>query len=221
MSYPVVETFASINGESCRAGEPAFFIRFRGCNLYCAYCDTAWANTSDAPARMMTAEELTELADVSGITDVTLTGGEPLLQKELGELIALLMQHGHRVEIETNGSLPIAPLCNGDYRPVFTLDYKLPCSGMEQHMLTEENYSMLIPDDAVKFVSGSLGDLECAAQIIMKYRLTDRCQVFISPVFGAIDPKDIAAFLIEHKLNRVRLQLQLHKLIWSPDQRGV
>ena len=220
MSFPVAEKFVSINGESVRAGEVAAFIRFRGCNLSCSFCDTKWANQPDCPSEWMSADELTAWADATGITDVTLTGGEPLLQKEIGCLIERLTASGHRVEIETNGSVSVEALSRLSPRPVFTLDYKLPSSGMEAAMLTE-NYSCLAPEDSVKFVSGSREDLERAAEIIADYHLTERCHVFISPVFGKIDPADIVSFLLEHKLNGVRLQLQLHKFIWDPDRRGV
>lgn len=220
MSLPVAEKFVSINGESTRAGEPAVFVRFRGCNLSCTYCDTRWANSPNGPAVMMTAEEIAEYADSTGITDVTLTGGEPLLQPEIGDVIEALIRSGHRVEIETNGSIPIEKFCKCEYRPVFTLDYKLPGSGMESSMLTE-NYRFLEGEDAVKFVSGSMADLERAEEIIKKYSLTEKCRVYISPVFGKIDPVQIVEFMIERKLNGVRLQLQLHKFIWDPDRGGV
>lgn len=218
--YPVAELFASINGESVRAGEPAVFVRFRGCNLACSYCDTKWANRPDCPVRMMTAEEIADYADRAGIADVTLTGGEPLLQKELDVLISRLTASGHRVELETNGSVSVEALSRLDPRPVFTLDYKLPGSCMESAMLTE-NYRFLAKEDSVKFVSGSREDLERAAEIIERYRLTEKCSVFISPVFGKIDPADIVAFLLERRMNGVRLQLQLHKFIWDPEKRGV
>ena len=218
--YPVAELFASINGESVRAGEPAVFVRFRGCNLACSYCDTKWANRPDCPVRMMTAEEIAEAADQTGIADVTLTGGEPLLQKDPDVLISRLTASGHRVELETNGSVSVEALSRLEPRPVFTLDYKLPGSGMESAMLTE-NYRFLAKEDSVKFVSGSRKDLERAAEIIERYRLTEKCSVFISPVFGKIDPADIVAFLLERRMNGVRLQLQLHKFIWDPEKRGV
>lgn len=218
--FPVAERFISINGEAARAGEPAVFVRFRGCNLACPYCDTKWANRPDCPVTMMSAEEIASYADESGIVDVTLTGGEPLLQKDIRVLIERLGSSGHRIEIETNGSVSVEELSRMDPRPVFTLDYKLPSSGMESAMLTE-NYRFLMPEDSVKFVSGSEKDLERAADIIEEYKLNKRCGVFISPVFGAIDPEEIVDFLIRRRLNGVRLQLQLHKFIWDPEKRGV
>ena len=220
MSFPVVEKFVSINGEGPRAGELAAFIRFRGCNLNCSYCDTRWANTGSAPAEMLTASELTEWVNSTGVTNVTLTGGEPLLQQDIGELTDMLISSGHFVEIETNGSVSVAELSARKLRPAFTLDYKLPDSGMEQHMLTE-NYTYLRECDAVKFVSGSISDLKRAAAVISEYGLTAKCRVYLSPVFGRIEPAEMVEFMKSHALNGVKLQLQLHKFIWSPDERGV
>lgn len=218
--FAVAEKFVSINGESVRAGEPAVFIRFRGCNLNCSYCDTGWANSTSANAEMLSTDELIAYVGETGITNVTLTGGEPLLRENIYELIEALMEDGKRVEIETNGSIFIGKLSEKPFRPVFTLDYKLPGSGCEDSMLTE-NYKFLQKDDAVKFVSGSTEDLERAKEIIERYGLSEKCRVYISPVFGKIDPADIVGFMIKNKMNDARLQLQLHKFIWDPDKRGV
>lgn len=217
---PVVEKFISINGEGAHAGELAAFIRFRGCNLSCSYCDTCWANTENAPAEYESIEELTAWAAESEVHNVTLTGGEPLLQKECGALAELLIKNGCRVEIETNGSISLERLAAAEYRPIFTMDYKLPSSGMEEFMCID-NFRLLDCHDTVKFVSGSIADLEKAAELIDTYKLTERCHVFISPVFGEIEPADIVDFMEEHKMNGVRLQLQFHKFIWEPTRRGV
>ncbi|MBR4015278.1 MAG: putative 7-carboxy-7-deazaguanine synthase QueE [Anaerotignum sp.] len=218
--YPVVEKFISINGEGTRAGELAAFIRFRGCNLNCSYCDTRWANTHDAPAEYFTAEALARWVKETNVTNVTLTGGEPLLQEEIKVLIALLIEQGNSVEIETNGSVSLASFAQMERRPVFTMDYKLPASGMEGFMCME-NFGLLKKQDTVKFVSGSMQDLERAAKIIEQYALLSRCHVYISPVFGKLNPADIVEYMIARNLNGVRLQLQLHKFIWDPDQKGV
>ncbi len=218
--YPVAEKFISINGEGTRAGELAVFIRFRGCNLRCSYCDTAWANSDSAPTVMTSARELAGYADRSGIRNVTLTGGEPLLQKDISALVQLLGAGGHSVEIETNGAVSVAKLAAGKYRPVITMDYKLPSSGMEKYMMTG-NFSVLCRKDTVKFVTGSTEDLERAAVITEEYSLTERCNVYLSPVYGAIDPADMVEFMKSRAMNGVRLQLQLHKYIWDPGRRGV
>lgn len=216
----VVEKFISINGEGTRAGELAVFIRFQGCNLRCSYCDTMWANEPDCPYESMTPEQVDAYVRSTGITNVTLTGGEPLLQKELPALLALLLRDGTlRVEIETNGAVHLAPFC-GKYRPVFTMDYKLPSSGCEGGM-KPENLELLAPEDTVKFVSGSLADLERALEIIQKYDLTNRCHVYLSPVFGSIQPADMVSYMMAHHMNEVRLQIQMHKVIWDPNKRGV
>ena len=216
----VVEKFVSINGEGQRAGEPAAFVRFQGCNLCCSWCDTKWANEPDCPYEEMSPAEVAAWADETGITNVTLTGGEPLLQKEMGELLPLLLaDKKHRVEIETNGSVDISPFCI-KARPAFTLDYKLPGSGCEARMNTA-NYGLLRPEDTVKFVIGSREDLERAKEIMEQYGLIGRCQVYLSPVFGQIEPAEMAEFLTEHRMNGVRMQIQIHKVIWDPEKRGV
>ena len=220
ISFPVAEKFVSINGEGVCAGELAVFIRFRKCNLCCSYCDTKWANSDSAPAEMLSAEQIAAYVDETGVKNVTLTGGEPLLQQDIYTLIEMLMASGHRVEIETNGSIPLNELAHKPYRPVFTMDYKLPSSSMEGFMCTD-NFELLGNDDTVKFVSGSLSDLERAAEIIDRFSLTERCHVYISPVFSDISPAQIVDFMKDRKLNDIRLQLQLHKYIWDPEKRGV
>lgn len=219
--YPVTETFVSINGEGTHAGELAAFVRFRGCNLNCSYCDTRWSCTLDAPVKWMSAEDILTWILSTGISNITLTGGEPLLQENLYKLLQRFSSHAElSVEIETNGSMDIRPFIDLPRRPTFTLDYKLPSSGMEAFMKCS-NYAYLQPKDTVKFVSSSIDDLNRMLEIIDCWHLTNRCHVYISPVFGAIDPADIVEFMKLHQLNQVRLQLQMHKFIWSPNTKGV
>lgn len=216
----VVESFVSINGEGSRAGELAVFIRFHGCNLRCSYCDSMYANEPDAPYKTQTPEEIYDYIRSTGVTNVTLTGGEPLLEPEISSLLALLLADSTlSVEIETNGAVDLLPFC-AEKRPLFTMDYKLPSSGFESAMVTG-NFALLETQDTVKFVSGSREDLERALEIIEAYDLLNRCHVYFSPVFGAIQPVEIVNFLIEHRLNRARLQIQMHKVIWDPMKRGV
>ena len=172
----VVEKFTSINGEGTRAGELAVFVRFKGCNLRCSYCDTMWANEPDCPYEEETPEEILNYVLGTGIRNVTLTGGEPLLQKDIRELIHVLLQAGLQVEIETNGAVSLSAFC--EERPVFTMDYKLPSSGCEEHMITE-NMELLEKDDTVKFVCGSQEDLQKALDVIQTYDLTNRCHVYL------------------------------------------
>lgn len=218
--FSVVEKFISINGEGAHAGELAAFIRFQGCNLKCSFCDTKWANSSLTETQFFTAEELTNWVCDKNVDNVTLTGGEPLLQENIYELIALLTEKGKRVEIETNGSVALEEYAALKNRPVFTMDYKLKSSNMEQFM-QKDNFSLLKESDTVKFVSGSKQDLESALEIIERYSLISKCHVYFSPVFGKLEPSEIVDFMINNNLNGVRLQLQMHKFIWEPNRRGV
>ena len=218
--YKIAEKFVSINGEGPRAGELAVFLRFCGCNLNCGYCDTRWANVADVKYELVSAEELVAYVKSTGVKNVTLTGGEPLLQSDIAHLIELLGASGAEVEIETNGSVPLKNIVSLSPRPAVTADYKLPSSGMEKYMLTE-NFSYLTLQDAIKFVVGDKRDLARAEEIINEYGLNEKCRVYFSPVFGKINYEEITEFMKERKLNGVRLQLQLHKIIWEPDMRGV
>jgi len=220
------EIFVSINGEGPLAGQLSVFVRLCGCNLHCAYCDTSWANLPGADHICLSADEICRRVQETGIDNVTLTGGEPLLQSGSGKLIEMLCRDcGRHVEIETNGSIDLSPFAAlrrgwGDGLLSFTMDYKLPCSGMESSMLIS-NFSILTPADTVKFVAGSISDCERAREIIARYNLIGRCNIYISPVYGSIDPADIVGFMETYHLNGVNLQLQLHKIIWDPDMRGV
>ncbi len=217
----VVEKFVSINGEGTKAGQLAVFVRFKGCNLACEYCDTKWANEPDAPAQQMTAQEILEYVLSTGVKNVTLTGGEPLLRDGIEDVISLLADNGVNVEIETNGSIPLNNVRNLQKENVtFTMDYKLSCSGMENAINTD-NFKLLNKNDTVKFVAGSHGDLVRTKQIIDKYKLQGRCSLYISPVFGMIELEDIVEFMKENKMNDVNMQVQLHKIIWAPDKKGV
>lgn len=217
----VVEKFVSINGESRRAGQLAVFIRFRGCNLDCTYCDTKWANINSCPAEEMTPYEIYEYIKSTGVTNVTLTGGEPLIQKDIDILLKILSEDKELyVEIETNGSIDVSFVKKIKNTPSLTMDYKSISSGMCNKMLMD-NYKYIDERDTVKFVCGSHEDLERAYEIINEYDLAKRCAVYISPVFGEIELDYIVDFMKERKLNGVNMQLQMHKYIWSPDEKGV
>ncbi len=219
--FHVAETFVSINGEGTRAGQLSVFVRFTGCNLRCSFCDTMWANHTDAPHTRMTTTEICDAVRKTGVHNVTLTGGEPLLREGMAELLQKLTENpAQHVEIETNGSVDLTPFLGISPAITFTMDYKLPGSGMETQMHTP-NFALLTKGDTVKFVAGSRTDLNRALEIIRQYDLTHRCHVYLSPVFGRIQPVEIVEFMQEHVLNDVTMQLQMHKIIWDPDQRGV
>lgn len=220
-NYKVVEIFSSINGEGPRAGQLAIFIRMQGCNLNCTYCDTRWANGEDCRFHWTTTEEILDLVRQMQIKNVTITGGEPLLQENILELLtALSGESGIRVEIETNGSVSIAPFAKMDRPPSFTMDYKLPGSG-EEAAMCEENFSYLTAEDTVKFVVRDYNDLCRAQQVMEQYGLIGRCRVYFSPVYGEIELEDIVNFMKARRLNDVTLQLQMHKIIWDSEMRGV
>ena len=219
--YQVVETFISINGEGKKAGRLAMFIRLKGCNLDCSYCDTKWANERKAPFEWMTSKQITDRIVESGVQLVTLTGGEPLMNDNIGELIgSILMIPQVELEIETNGSMPIRFYKERDARLSMTMDYKLPSSFMEESMCLE-NMEYLKPWDVVKFVIGSREDLERAKEIIERFSLCEKAIVYFSPVFGKIEPVEIVEFMKEEHLNKVRFQIQIHKVVWDPEKTGV
>ena len=223
--YQVVEIFTSINGEGTKAGQLATFVRMAGCNLSCSYCDTSWANQTDTSYQIMREQEIYETVKQAGVRNVTLTGGEPLYRDSVSGLLeALLQDDTIWVEIETNGSVALEKYQQlaekYDGRLTFTMDYKLPDSGMEEGMCLK-NFSVLLPKDTVKFVCSSMEDLKKAHHIMQQYQLIDRCHLYLSPVWGNIDPADMVEYLKEQKLNGVTLQLQLHKIIWDPNARGV
>ena len=240
--FNVVEHFASINGEGVRAGELAVFVRFRGCNLDCSYCDTRWANDVNAKAAKMSVSDIVKAVEDVKIDNVTLTGGEPLIQAGIDKLIAQLLISGRNVEIETNGSIDInkvrenvkdnlttamnGQVINDIYDKVnnemgrlsMTADYKLAGSNMEQYMKLD-NFNNLQSQDTVKFVVSSEEDLKRALEIIRQYNLAEKCYVYFSPVFGKIEPVTIVDFMKNNLINGARVQLQLHKFIWSPDKK--
>ena len=220
MSFKVVEIFESINGEGMRAGELAVFVRMKGCNLSCNYCDTMWANKPDCEFEEMTADQIVDRVKKSGIKNVTWTGGEPLLQKDADKLLeAFSSEKDIRVEVETNGSIDLKPFLKFE-NVSFTMDYKLPESDMEKYMNTD-NFKILRKKDTLKFVASSVNDLKKAKEIIEKYELIGKVNIIFSPVFGKIELTDIVDFLKDNKLNDVRMQLQMHKFIWDPEERGV
>lgn len=214
----VVEKFVSINGEGLRSGELAVFIRFANCNLRCSYCDTKYSFINPIYTEE-SIDELVKYVKSTGVKNVTLTGGEPLIQNEIKELMIELSNIRNRIEIETNGSINIAPYLNIP-NVTFTLDYKLKGSGMEKYMdLT--NYDLLRKNDVIKFVVSDYDDLEKTKEIIKKYDLINKANCLISPVWGRIEFEEIVNFLKDNKLNDVKMQLQIHKIIWDKDKRGV
>lgn len=220
--YNVAEKFVSINGEGKRCGQLAIFIRFSGCNLRCSYCDTEWACEKEAFNEQLSKEELYEYIKETKVNNVTITGGEPLWQENIKELLEFLSKDDDlHIEIETNGSIPLDEYTNLNREKIsFTMDYKLPCSGMEDKMHIE-NLNKLEKTDVIKFVVGLERDLDRVLVLINEYDLINKTNVYLSPVFGSIDANEMVEFMKENNLNGVNMQIQMHKVIWSPDERGV
>lgn len=210
----VCEIFTSIQGESSYAGLPCTFVRLSGCNLRCRYCDTRYAFVEE---KDMSVEEILDRVQNAGFSLVEITGGEPLLQGNdtLG-LITKLLDSGHEVLVETNGSQDISSI---DRRARVILDIKTPGSGMSGEMKLP-NIDHLKSTDEVKFVICDRGDYEWARGVVEEYHIDEKCTVLFSPAFGMLDPRDLAAWILGDRL-RVRLNLQLHKYIWGPEERGV
>jgi len=213
MALVVCETFASLMGESTRAGVPAYFIRLTGCNLRCRYCDTAYAYEGGSA---MTVAALVEMARAQPYRLVLVTGGEPLLQAETPVLLTDLLDAGLTTCLETNGSLPIDTV---DARVHRILDVKGPGSGMTEHNYWG-NLDLLTSRDEVKFVVSDRSDFTWALKVIDRHGLAERLPVLISPVFGQVSLQEAAAWILATRLP-VRLNLQLHKYIWGTEVRGV
>lgn len=211
------EIFFSIQGEGTRAGLPCVFVRLHGCGLRCSYCDTPYALDHRVGGEWKSFEAIGTEVRRYPSRFVEFTGGEPLEQPEIHELIAKFLEEGYTVAIETGGHIDIS-LC--DPHVIRIVDLKTPSSGMMKRNRIE-NISLLTKLDEVKFVCGSHEDYEWTREIIRQYELPTRvASVLISPVFGAIEPVELVNRILEDGLD-VRFQLQMHKFIWEPDARGV
>ena len=217
MNLKIYETFASIQGESTRAGIPCFFIRLAQCNLRCSYCDTKRAQTLQN-SREISVEELLKRTEQSGLALVEITGGEPMLQSEgVYELAAGLIRNGRTVMIETNGSCDLTPLPPEVIRIV---DWKTPSSGEDARMYLP-NFSSLRRIDEVKFVLSDETDYRFALEKIREYRLAEQTpNILFSPVYGALAGADLVQWMLRDHAP-ARLNLQIHKYIWDPNREGV
>jgi len=210
---PVVETFASIQGESTHAGRKCFFIRLAGCNLRCNYCDTVYAWEG---GELRSVDLLVKEVEKSGVALVEVTGGEPLIHPETPALLQALLDAGKEVLLETNGSVSIAGVPPAVRKIV---DCKTPGSGMSESNCFD-NYPLLQKHDEVKFVISGRDDFDWAVGIIRKYELGKKTENLIfSPVWGRVAFEELAQWVVDCQLP-VRMQLQMHKLIWG-DRKGV
>ena len=213
--YPVVEIFDSIEGEGKRTGYMAVFVRFAGCNLRCSYCDTGYAQKLSDAAEYLTLEQLLGRIHQYPWKRVTLTGGEPMLQ-DLEPLCRELGLEGYEVNIETNGAVDLFQ--ERPWNLFYTMDVKSPSSG-ERAAMHMANLDLLTAQDVIKFVVGTEEDLQDMLQVVRAYR--GPAQLYLSPVFGQMEPARLVDFVREHALEHVCVQVQLHKVIWDPEARGV
>lgn len=203
----ITEIFYSLQGETRTVGCPTVFIRLTGCPLRCSYCDTTYAFTG---GERMDLEQILEQVRGYGAHYVTVTGGEPLAQPDCLLLLQRLADEGYEVSLETSGALDVAGV---DQRVVKVLDLKGPSSGEVQRNLYG-NVEHLLPHDQVKFVIADEQDYQWAKDIMAQYRLAERCEVLFSPSNGVQNPTELADKILRDRLP-VRLQLQLHKLLWG------
>ena len=209
----VHEIYRSLQGESTFVGLPCVFVRLTACHLRCGYCDTAHAFHK---GEALSLGEVVARALAQGDRLVEVTGGEPLLQPEVFPLMSRLADAGRTVLLETSGAVGISPV---DPRVHIILDLKTPGSG-EVAANVWGNIPLLRPKDEVKFVLCDREDFDWAVAQVRAHQLTDRCAVLFSPVFGRVNPTELAGWVLESGLP-VRLQVQLHKTLWEPDARGV
>jgi 7-carboxy-7-deazaguanine synthase len=208
------EIYHSIQGESTWVGQSCVFVRLTFCDLRCNYCDTEYAFYE---GKKQALQEIVEAVQAFHCPLVEITGGEPLLQKNVLLLMSTLCDAGSTVLLETSGARDISKV---DPRVHRIMDLKTPGSGEVDKNLWS-NIDRLTSRDEVKFVMGSREDYEWSRDKVQRYDLSSRCQaVLFSPIFGRIDPREIVEWILADKLN-VRFQLQMHKFIWSPTQRGV
>lgn len=209
----VTEIFHSIQGESTHAGQPCVFVRLTGCPLRCTWCDTEYAFYGGYD---LSFEDILAKVEAYQCPLVEVTGGEPLAQADSTALISKLCDAGLTVLVETSGAVDIASL---DPRAHVILDVKCPGSGMSGRMHWP-NLNKLSGKDEVKFVLVDRRDYEWARDVMVRYDLAHLCAVLMSPAFGTLEPRQLAEWILADRL-AVRVQLQMHKLIWAPEMRGV
>jgi 7-carboxy-7-deazaguanine synthase len=207
----ITEIFFSLQGEALTVGIPTTFVRLTGCPLRCQYCDTAYAFSG---GEWMGLDEIMQRVASHSTRYVTVTGGEPLAQKACFDLLTRLCDGGYRVSLETSGALDVSPV---DPRVVKVMDIKTPASGEEERNLLE-NINCLTEHDQVKFVICDEPDYDWSKQLLQQYHLHQRCEVLFSPSYTQLPAGDLADWILRDALP-VRMQLQLHKLLWG-DQPG-
>lgn len=208
----ITEIFLSIDGEGVRTGLPTVFIRSYGCNLRCSYCDTTYSYNGNDYIEM-TVDQIIKEVGKYGCKSVTFTGGEPLIQEDAAELLEKLVKEGYNVNVETNGTI-VPPVLDDNI--IYTVDYKTPSSGMN-YMMNADVFGALTEKDVIKFVVSTTNEMDLCYNV---FRF-NKAKKYFSPVFGCIEPKDIVQHVLENNWFDCIVQVQLHKIIWHPDERGV
>lgn len=225
---PMVEVFETVEGEGTRAGFPTVFVRVFHCNLRCSWCDTPYSYAPDKAEYTATISHIIDQIKQYNSRHICFTGGEPLIHREKSYALLQAMvdlEHIEDIHIETNGAIDLAPYEevrreNEEWQNKvrFVMDYKLPDSG-EQHRMLHENFSLLDDQDEIKFVIGSDEDFEVATNVVAKNH--GKGQVLYSPVWETMPPNKLVQKILEAGLSKVKLSMQLHKIIWDPNKRGV
>ncbi len=219
MSLNLCEIFHSLQGESSFAGLPCVFVRLSGCNLNCSWCDTVYAKTE---SKKVSIQKIVKRVKAFGCSLVEITGGEPLIQEKSSYLISLLIREGFQVLVETNGSISIK---NIPGECIKIIDIKCPLSG-ESSKNFFGNLDLITKKDEIKFVIAGKEDYDFAKEIIHTKLMDNGSPVIpyknihLSPVFGKINPDKLAKWILQDRL-KARLSMQIHKVIWDPDKRGV
>lgn len=203
----ITEIFVSLQGESTLVGWPTVFIRLTGCPLRCGYCDTAYAFTGGS---LMSLDEILAQVRSYKVTHVCVTGGEPLAQKNCGGLLQNLCDAGFVVSLETSGALDISAV---DARVIRVVDIKTPGSGESDKNLWT-NLDQLKKTDQVKFVICDRADYEWSCDILDKYQINQKCTVLFSPCYETLEARSLADWIVQDRL-AVRMQMQMHKLLWG------
>ncbi len=207
MKLKIHEIFYSIQGETSRSGLPTVFVRLTGCPMRCGYCDTAYAFNGGSN---MSLDEIIEKVASYSAHYITVTGGEPLAQKGCWPLLTALCDAGYSVSLETGGAIDTSEV---DTRVAVILDIKTPGSGELKNMRMD-NIQYLKAQDEVKFVLCDRADYEWAKELLAKYVLNKTCSVLFSPVYNKVNPTELAEWILQDKLP-VRMQVQLHKILWG------
>ncbi|SIS66085.1 7-carboxy-7-deazaguanine synthase QueE [Alicyclobacillus vulcanalis] len=228
ITLPMVEIFETVEGEGTKAGLPTTFVRVFHCNLRCTWCDTPYSYAPERPAFEASLKQIAERVESFGWANVCLTGGEPLIHRHKSQLLIDTLAGIAGVEdvhIETNGAIDVRPFvqyrdASARLRQVvrFIVDYKLPGSG-EEHRMVPDHLSALSERDEVKFVIADDRDFARALEVLQAH--PTRATVLFSPVWETMPPRDLVSLMLKHRLRGVKLNLQLHKVIWDPSARGV